>query len=557
MRVRAAARTTLTVGLALGVATAVAGPVRAASATAQPVQQCAGLTGAAIPADTITLGTTGGHVTEAVVVAASGAGATAVGEYCRVSAALHPVDPTAPDIHLQVALPTAWNEQMLMFGGGGYNGTIPAVTGNVPFGPADALTPLGRGYATFASDSGHQATPGFVPSSSLDGSFLSNDEALRNFSGDALKKTSDAARYLVRSYYGQSPQLAYFAGGSTGGREALAVAQRFPRAFDGVISVYPAYNAASLDLYFGYIAQELSRPGAFPRPAQQALLYTSVMAACDPLDGLVDGVISNEAGCHFDPVVLRCADGSDAGDTCLSDVQIAAIRAISSPVTFPYRTAAGPVRYPGFPFLSGANMTTPLLGLGTTAPASPMPTTSGYGVQFWDQWVRYAVTRDPSYNSLTLDPLAPGALKPRITELVALQDVDRADLSAFAGHGGKLLLVHGTADELVSHRATVEYYQRMIAKMGAGPVRDFSRFYLVPGANHANVAPAFAAGWDSLTALDRWVTAGAAPTDPVVTDKRPGVSRTRPLCEWPTYPRYNGTGDVDAASSFTCVTATS
>lgn len=545
-------------GFTLALTAGLAGPVSAApgpaGAAREPVRNCDELVGVQIPAGAIGLATTGGEVTAAAVVAASGEGATSVGEYCLASAALHPVDATAPDILMQVALPMHWNSKAVMFGGGGYNGTIPPVTNNVPFGPDDELTPLGRGYVTFASDSGHQATPGFLPTPSLDGSFLSNREALRNFAGNALKKTHDAARFLVHTYYAEHPRQTYFAGGSTGGREALAVAQRWPRDFDGIISAYPAFNAATLDLYFGYVTRELAKPGAFPRPAQQALLYTSVIEECDDGDGAKDGIVSDRTSCDFNPDVLRCPEGEDTGDdTCLSDAQIEAILAISRKVSFPYPLASGETSYPGFPFLDGANMATPLLGMGTTAPANPMPKTAGYGPQFWDQWVRYAVTRDPEFDSTTLNPRKPGKYQQRISRLTGLMDVNDPDLTPFADGGGKMLLVHGTADELVSHRSTVDYYQRMVSAMGREDVEQFSRFYLIPGANHANLAPAFAAGWDSLTALDHWVTEGAAPVNPVVSDKLPDEDRTRPLCEYPDYPRYNGSGSVDFASSFTCV----
>jgi feruloyl esterase len=173
-------------------------------------------------------------------------------------------------------------------------------------------------------------------------------------------------------------------------------------------------------------------------------------------------------------------------------------------------------------------------------------------MQFWDAWVKYAVTRDPGFDSLSLDPLAPGRWQDRISELTALQDVNSTDLRPFARRGGKLLLLHGTADELVSHRATVEYYEGLVQTMGERRVDAFARFYLVPGANHANVAAAFAAGWDSLTALDRWVTTGAAPADPVVQDTNPGATRTRPLCEYPAHPEYSGTGSPDEAGNFSC-----
>ena len=115
-------------------------------------------------------------------------------------------------------------------------------------------------------------------------------------------------------------------------------------------------------------------------------------------------------------------------------------------------------------------------------------------------------------------------------------------------------MLHGTADELVSHRATVEYWNRLVQAMGQRKVDAFARFYLVPGANHANLGAAFAAGWDSLTALDRWVTGGVAPANPVVRDNNPGVMRTRPLCQYPAYPRYTGAGNPDFASSFDCST---
>ncbi|GAA2613095.1 tannase/feruloyl esterase family alpha/beta hydrolase [Actinomadura fulvescens] len=515
---------------------------------------CTDLAGLAIPASAIGLPTTGGHVRQATLVPASGQGASAIGEHCRVDAALHPVDPTAPDILMRVALPTVWNGKTMMFGGGGYDGTIPNIAGNVPYGPADQPTPLGRGYVTFASDSGHQAAPDFQPTPSLDGSFATNDEALRNFAGDALKKTRDAAAYLIGQRYGVRPAHSYFAGGSSGGREALAVAQRWPRDFDGIIAVYPAWNAATLDLFFGYQAQLLSRPGAFPGPAQQELLHRSVINACDGLDGVRDGVVSNERGCHFDPRVLRCATPHPSSDgACLTNRQIRAVRALSSPLRLPYRIASGETGYPGFPFLSGAAMTTPLLGMGTTAPADPMPKTSGYGVQFWDQWIRYAVTRDATYSPLAIDPRHPGKWRTRISRLSALQDVNNPDLRPFAATGGRLLIIHGLADELVSHRSTAQYFNRIRATMGTQATARFARFYTVPGANHANIKPAFAASWDSLTALEGWVENATPPKHPIVKDLNPtAAGRTRPLCEYPAWPRYRMTGDPNHAANFAC-----
>ncbi|GIG90702.1 tannase/feruloyl esterase family alpha/beta hydrolase [Plantactinospora endophytica] len=534
----------LTLGTALVSATAVLGP-GPATATVGTVPNCAGLAAERFPASAISLPTSGGRV-ESASPANQVVGAETI-EYCNVRAALSPVDPSAPEIKLQVGMPVDWNRDTMMFGGGGYNGTIPNIAQNVPFGRPDRPTPLARGYVTYASDSGHQAGP----AGSLDGSFGANDEALRNFAaGDALKKTHDVAMYLVRRGYGTRPGRTYFAGGSTGGREALVVAQRWPDAFDGVISAYPAWNNTAEVLYLGHLARMMARPGAFPGTDKQGLLYDSVMAACDGRDGLQDRIVSNLDGCDFDPRVLRCPRGVDTGPTCLSDPQITSVVAASTPFGWPYRLASGERYYPGFPFLSGADMRTPILGFGTSAPANPMPVTSGYGAQYWDQWVKYFLTRDPGHNSLDVDPRRPGKWLPRISHLSSIQDRNDADLRPFARSGGRLLLLHGAADELVSHRSTNDYYQRVRDTVGPGRTVEFLRYYLVPGANHANFgAPAFAATWDSLSALEDWVEEGRPPVEPSVLDSRNG--RTRPLCEYPRWPKYRS-GDPDSAQSFEC-----
>lgn len=523
------------------------GPAAATGAgPSTTVPECAGLAGTSIPASVMSLPTTGGRVTSASVITSVISSETIT--YCLLDADLFPVDPAAPHIRMRVALPHGWNRRAMMFGGGGYNGTIPDLATNVPFGPTNRPVPLARRYATFASDSGHQQSPAAPPS--LDGSFGVNDEAVRNFAaGDALKKTRDASLFLIRRAYGTTPAEVYFAGGSTGGREALVVAQRWPTAFDGVISAYPAWNNLSEILDLGYLTQVLSRPGAFPGPDKQTLLYDTVINACDGLDGVRDNVISNERGCHVDPRTLRCPGGGDAGPACLSDPQIRSVVAMSAPFRWPYRIASGETAYPGFPFLSGADMRTPFLGFGTTAPANPMPVTSGYGMRYWDQWVKYFLTRDPDHDPLDVDPRHPGKWLDRISYLSTIEDRNDADLRPFARAGGKLILLHGAADELVSHRSTNDFYQR-VRDVSGPSTRTFLRYYLVPGANHANVGnPAFAASWDSLSALERWVDRGQPPTNPIVADANHG--RTRPLCDYPGWPRYRA-GDPDDASSFVC-----
>ena len=535
--------------------------------TAATQLTCAQIGALTIPASSIGLPTTGATVTAATTMPAAGTGAAAIGEYCRVSAEIAPLDATAPKIKLTVALPTTWNDKVMMFGGGGYDGTIPNVAGNVPAGPADQPLPLGRGYATFASDSGHQANA----LGSQDGSFGVNDEAAANFSGDALKKTRDVAIAIVRARYAAGPTKAYFAGGSSGGREALAVVQRWPQDWDGAIVLYPAYAAASLDLQFGRITRALAAPGAYPSQAKRKRLYDASLAACDALDGVVDGLVGNVRACNatFNPstatiggVALRCPGGSEGGDTCLSDAQIAAFNVINTPITFNYALASGETQYPGFntwgtdfgiPNASALQPTVTFLALSTSQPASPMPTTAPYGSIFWDQWVRFFVTRDPNFNSLTLDPQNPGAYQARISTLTGLQDVNKTDLSAFQAKGGKILMAHGMSDALVSTRATEQYYDRLKTTMGNARVDTFVRYYEVPGYGHA-VSTVFNAAWDSLTTLENWVEKSTLPPNQIVTDTAGVPGRTRPLCDYPAYPRYNGSGDVNAAASFTCST---
>ncbi|HUL64694.1 MAG TPA: tannase/feruloyl esterase family alpha/beta hydrolase, partial [Burkholderiaceae bacterium] len=315
---------------------------------------CDQLAGMAIPARAIDLPTNGGTVSTAVLTPASGTGAAAIPEYCLVTGIILPVDPTAFNITFRVALPTAWNAKVVMFGGGGFSGTIPNVAGNVPAGPTDKLTPLGRGYATFASDSGHQANA----AGSLDGRFLLNEEATRNWAGEALKKTHDAAMFLIKSRYATGePRKSYFAGGSTGGRESLEVIQRWPGDWDGAIAWYPAWNQASAILGGHRMNIALSQPGAYPNTPKRALILQAALAACDALDGVVDGLISNQQLCNatFDPSTamlngnpVRCPGGADTGDTCLSDAQITALKTINTPTNFNYFLASGSTQYPGY-----------------------------------------------------------------------------------------------------------------------------------------------------------------------------------------------------------------
>jgi Tannase and feruloyl esterase len=535
------------------------------SGTPAPVtKSCADLNGMAIAAASIGLPTTGATVTDATVVPAAGTGGAAIGEYCKVLGEISPVDATAPKIKFQIDLPATWNGKAMMFGGGGFDGSIPAVAGNVGFGPADKPTPLQRGYAVFGNDSGHQA--GVL--GSQDHLFGLNDEAERNFGGDALKKTRDAAVAIINARYGKNPTKSYFQGGSTGGREALAAIQRWPADWDGAISLYPAWNDIGAILFGNKVNRALAAPGAYPNQAKRKVIYDAAMAACDALDGVADGVISNQAQCNasFDPNVVRCPGGADTGDSCLSDAQISALKVLNEGATFNFFLASGLQSYPGCNVWgadlgmtsadSGGFALQPyvvFLTWGTVQPTWPTPASgTPYLTPFLDQFLNYAVMRNPtlSANPLLVDPENPGPWANRLSELSTQLDTS-TDISAFVARGGKLLLAHGLQDVLVCTRATEWYYQKLQAQFGPAQVDTFARYYEVPGSGHAFGA-AFTPGWDSVTALEDWVENGVAPANQVVTDTAVHAGRTRPLCPYPSFPKYNGTGDVDSASSFTC-----
>jgi len=548
-------------GLAVLVLMACTAPMSAAQAPAS----CADLAGMAIPASAIGLPTTGGAVTSAAVVPAAGAGAALVAEYCRVDARISPVDASAPNILFRVALPTSWNQKALMYGGGGFDGSIPNVTGNIPAGATDKPLPVTRGYAVFASDSGHQAGP----RGSLDGSFGLNDESLANWGGDALKKTRDAAMYVIMARYGAAPLKSYFAGGSTGGREALQSIQRWPQDWNGAVAWYPAWNQASAMLGGQVATLALSKPGAYLNANKRLALFQSAMQACDALDGLIDGLISNQGACNatFDPATamlisspLRCPGGVDSGDTCLSDAQIAAVRTMNAPARFAFPLARGNKEYPGYN-VWGADLgitssspvqpTVVFLNLGSAQPANPMPTTAPYISQQLDGVLKNIITRDLTFNPLSFDPQQRSDWSLRWRELSRMID-QSPDISAFAARGGKLLLAHGLQDVLVSTRATEEYYQRLVQMFGTDEVGSFVRYYEVPGFGHA-VSSQFNATWDSLTALEQWAEGGVAPANQVTVDTVGVPGRSRPLCDYPKWAGYNGSGDVNAAASFTCV----
>lgn len=526
-------------------------------------EKCAGLATLQVAPAALGLPTSGAHVTEAKSIAA----AAATPAHCLISGEIAPIDPAAPPIKFQAALPLEWNGKMLGLGGGGFNGTIPPITSAVYAGSPTAASPLVRGYVVFASDSGHSGD------GAVGGDFMLNNEALANYFGAALKKTRDAAVAVIAAAYGQAPLRAYFFGGSTGGREALWVAGRWPQDWNGVVAFYPARDLTAQVLGAQAVNRAFAVPGAFIPPAKRAMLLGAAMETCDKLDGVKDGVISNVPACNarFIPArasykgkKLRCPGGK-AGEDCLSDVQFKALAVMQARWTFGFPLASGATEFPGYNaytsdlgIKTGANpidQALLVLGLGTAQPGYPLKLGVSLHAMYGDAFIRYGWARDPAFNSLKFDPQHPGKYAGRVSELSKV-DASDADLSAFAARGGKLLIMHGQADMIVSSRMTELYYARLRKKMGSDKVDGFLRFYEVPGFSHG-VSNTFNAAWDYLSAIEAWTEQGKDPGEnEVITDVTGVPGRTRPLCRYPHWPKYSGKGDVNTASSFVCTAGT-
>lgn len=522
----------------------------------QPVASCADLNGKNLPASLISLPTQGATVTSATPVAAGDAGNT-LGDYCRVRGTIQPVDASASAINFAVNLPEKWNQKTIHFGGGGFDGVLIDGTEVIRFGPAGKPAPLALGYATYGDDSGHQS------GSITDGKFAANDEQLANYGGQSLKKTRDVAQALVLARYGVAPKHAYFLGTSTGGRDALSYIQRWPLDYDGVIANEPALNYTGTRLSNVAVGRALYNNGGagWMNVAKTLLVQKSVMQACDKLDGAADNLVSNVESCRLLNTQilasLRCSGGGDTGDTCLSDAQLATVRTIESPLDFStYSLANGVKRAGGYNLLEGALVAGPYTtrDLGTRkVPGNPATSADANMYVTGDQWVKFFVTRDANFDTLSFDPLDPGAYAARVTDVSNLTDATNPNLAPFFAHGGRLIMLHGLADEVISPNSTIDYYRQLIAMLGQASVDQNVRFYTVPGMGHGTGS--FIPNWDSLAALEGWIEGGLAPATGVAVDAVAGTyGRTRPLCQFPAWPKYRGSGSLDAAVNYSCVT---
>ena len=535
-------------------------------ASADPKAGCASLAGIIVPASALGLPSGAATVDSAVLqapaaLAVAERGPTpaatispATPEYCKVLGRIAPLDPQAPQIHFQINLPTRWNGRSVQFGGGGFNGVLISGLGLVPAARFETPAPLAQGYVTVGTDSGHQNQPNQPPQA-----FALNDEALLNFAHASYKKVREVSVQLMQKAYGRAPDKLYFVGSSEGGREGLTMAQRYPEAFDGIFSRVPVIHWTGLQ-HVG-LRDGLATVGeGWLRPAQVKLVHDAVLTACDAADGLADAVVADPVGCRqrFDISKLRCPapPAAPAADSCLSEPQIKAVQTLHSAYRFDIDLANGLREYPARG-PSGEN--TPSFGptggwtawwLGAAPPAFPPAPNNGIGWFYGAGAIQYFYARNPQ---LDVRNYRVADHAERVRAVSALMDSTNPDLTAFHARGGKLLMLENMADYAQSPYAGIGYFEAVRQRLGPEKVGQFVRLYTAPGVDHVGTgAPG---NVDMLAAVADWVERGRAPAGLTLAEqsaKPPfAVARTRPLCEWPLWPRYKG-GDASAAASFEC-----
>ncbi len=498
---------------------------------------CEGLASLALPNTTITLAKS---MPAGTLTPPSGRAIDDLPAFCEVHGILKPTDVSV--IHFEVWLPaTNWNGRLEGVGNGGLAGTI-------SFGPM--ATALRNRFATASTDTGHTAEESRA--------WLQNNERLIDYSYRSLHLTTVAAKSIINAYYGKAAEYSYYLGCSTGGKQGLMEAQRFPADYDGIV----AGDAANFwthqmmsEVWNGVVT---GTPETNLPQEKLALIQNAVMSACDALDGAVDGLVSDPMRCHFDPKKLQCK-GDDAS-SCLTAQQVGALQKIYDG---PVNPRTGQKLYPGL-YPGGE------LGWGKAGGQMVINRTATSGVSSNDFW-SYALLHSPQWQFRSFDfdrdiTIADEKLAP-------ITNATDPNLEEFRKLGHKLLYYHGAADPLIPAQNGIDYYETVVtAEQGLERTQGFFRAFLVPGLYHCAGGPgatAFGgslpppssqmdADHDVVSAVALWVEKGVAPDKIVATkyvDNSPakGIAFQRPLCAYPQVARYKGSGDMNDAASFQCV----
>jgi feruloyl esterase len=434
--------------------------------------------------------------------------------FCRVAATLAPSKDS--DIKIEVWLPASgWNGKFQAVGNGGWSGNIVY---------ASLARALARGYATASTDTGHSGGSGSFA--------LGHPEKLIDFGYRAVHEMTVKAKAIIAAHYGEGPMLSYWNGCSSGGKQGLKEAQRFPADYDGIVAGAPANywtNQMVGSLWIAHVAHK-DEAGFIPAD-KYPLIHKAAVEACDMIDGVKDGVLEDPTRCRFDPKVLEC-HGEDTS-ACLTAAQVEVARKIYTAARNP-RT--GKQIFPGLEMGSE---------LGWAGLAGPKP------FQIPVDHFRYVVYKNPEWDWRTLNYDTDVALANRVDNNT-INAID-PNLKAFLGRGGKLLLYHGWNDQLISPRNAVNYYDSVAKKLGGvAKISDSFRLFMVPGMGHCTGGEG-TSNFDAMAVIEQWVEQKKAPDQIVaahMTDGKP--DRTRPLCPYPQVSQYKGSGSTDDAANFIC-----
>jgi feruloyl esterase len=434
--------------------------------------------------------------------------------FCRVTATLKPTSDS--DIKIEVWMPEAdWNGKYLAVGNGGWSGAI---------NERGMLGALQLGYATSSTDTGHEGSSAAFA--------LHHPQKLIDYAYRSEHEMTVKAKAIIAAYYAAGPRLSYWNGCSAGGKQGLQEAQRYPQDYDGIIAGAPAANWIGRATQSIWVAQAVHKDAAsFIPPGKYAYLHGAVLAACDALDGVADGVIENPQRCKFDPKIWECPSGVDRPD-CLTPPQVEAARKIYSPSVNPRtkrRLYAG--LYPGSE-----------LGWGTWGGLKPL----SIGFDYF----RYVVFEDPDWDFRKLNFDSDVAL----AEKLDANRINATDpnLQPFFARGGKIIQYHGWSDPQISPGNSVDYYQSVLEHLGAGEVSRSYRLFMVPGMGHCGGGDG-ASSFDMVTALEKWVEEKHAPERIIASRNRNGRPElTHPLCPYPQTAVYQGKGNTSDEANFVC-----
>jgi feruloyl esterase len=463
---------------------------------------------------------------EAEITAAEDVLAGTLPAHCRVAAVLTPSSDSHIEMEVWLPRADAWNGKYQAVGNGGWAGTITFGSGTPQPNARSMASALIDGYATSSNDTGHRGTGG-------DASFAQgHPEKLVDFAHRAVHEMTVHSKKIIAAYYGRAARLSYWNGCSTGGRQGLMAAQRYPDDFDGIIAGAPAANWTGLMTSFIWAAQAAhqGQPGNLPKE-KLALLHDAVIKSCDGLDGVKDGLLEDPRRCKFDPKTLEC-QGSD-GPACLTAPQVEAARRIYSGPINP-RTKES--IYPGM--LPGSE-----LGWDSERGLQPF----GIG----ESYFRFPVFNNAAWDYRTMDFDNTVA---KINQMHAtLMNAMDTDLRRFFARGGKLLQYHGWDDQQISALNSLNYYLSVLQRMGdEEKIASSYRLFLAPGMMHCSNG-AGPNQFNPIAVLEEWREKGIPP-ERIVASHVTGavVDVTRPWCPYPQVAVYNGSGTIRDSANFTC-----